>query len=110
MGTSLLRKRHNDLTLAAEVGARMREFRLARGLSLVQLHERGGPTPSQMSMIERGKVDFKVVTICYVADALGVHPWQLLTNDDELAFDEGEAQRILFVEPDRVIDDKDNER
>ena len=91
--------RRKDRTLATLVGARMRDFRLARGLSLVQLHERGAPTPSHMSIIEGGKVDFKVETIRDIARALEVRPWQLLSDDAELAsLDLNEAKRILFME------------
>jgi len=98
------RYRRRNLGLARKVGARMREVRLARGLSLVQLHARGAPTPSQMSSIERGKIDFKVDTICDVARALGVRPWQLLTSDDELgSLDAGEAKQILSDNPEFVL-------
>lgn len=94
------RKRRYDLALTAKVGARIQDWRLAKGLSLVQLHERGAPTPSQMSSIERGIVDFTVETICDVARALDVRPFQLLTDDAELAsLDMGDAKRILFVHP-----------
>ena len=96
----VIRKRRNDRTLAALVGARMRELRLALRLSLAQLYERGAPTPGQMSAIENGRVDFTVETICHVAAALRVRPWQLLTDDASLAFDLDEARRILFVLPD----------
>lgn len=96
----VIRKRRNDLTLAALVGARMRDFRLARRLSLAQLHARGAPTPTQMSSIERGHVDFTVDTIGNIAAALRVRPWQLLTDDPLLAFDLDEARRIMFILPD----------
>lgn len=89
-----------DLSFARMVGARMRDFRLDRGLSLTQLHARGGPTPSQMSSIERGLVDFKTETIRDVARALGMRPWQMLADDPDLAsLDLGQAKRILFVHP-----------
>ena len=102
----LPRKRCNDLPFARAVGARMRDFRLERGLSLAQLYTRGGPTPSQMSSIERGKVDFTTDTIRCVAAGLGVRPWQLLTDDDELAsLDLGEAKRILFAMPELQLDE-----
>ena len=92
------RVRRHDLTLAAQVGARMRDFRLAKGLSLVQLHERGAPSVSHMGLVERGIVDFTIETIRDVARALEVRPWQLLSDDAELAsLDTEEAKRILFV-------------
>ena len=96
----IIRKRRNDLTLARQVGERMRDFRLARRLSLAQLHARGAPTPTQMSSIERGHVDFTVDTIGNIAAALRVRPWQLLTADPLFAFDLDEARRILFILPD----------
>ncbi len=96
----LIRKRRTDLTLARITGERMRDLRLALGMTLAQLYERGAPTPGQMSAIENGKVDFTVETIVNVAGALRVRPWQLLTNDALLAFDLDEARRILFVLPD----------
>ena len=96
----VIRKRRNDLTLARQVGERMRDLRLALGMTLAQLYERGAPTPGQMSAIENGRVDFTVETICHVAAALGVRPWQLLTADPLFAFDLDEARRILFILPD----------
>ena len=89
-----------DLTLARAVGERMRDFRLAKGMSLVQLHKRGAPTPSQMSVIERGKVEFTLETIVRVALALDMRPWQLLADDERLAsLDLLDAKRILFGHP-----------
>ncbi len=89
-----------DLSFARMVGARMRDFRLERGLSLVQLHERGAPTPSQMSCIERGQVDFTVETIVRVALALNMRPFQMLVRNKRLAsLDLLDATRMLFVHP-----------
>lgn len=96
----VIRKRRNDLTLARQVGERMRDLRLALNMTLAQLYERGAPTPGQMSAIENGRVDFTVDTIGNIAAALRVRPWQLLTADPLLAFDLDEARRILFILPD----------
>lgn len=96
-----------DLSFARMVGARMRDFRLGKGLSLVQLHARGAPSPSQMSSIERGLVDFTVDTICDVAKALDMRPWQMLVPDECLAsLDLGEAKRILFVLPELELPER----
>lgn len=93
-----------DLSFARMVGARMRDLRLAKGLSLVQLHKRGAPTPGQMSAIENGKVDFTLDTIHHVARALDMRPFQMLVRNKRLAsLDLGEAKRILFVNPDFVL-------
>ncbi len=92
------RIQRRDLELAAFVGARMRDIRLARGLSLAQLHKRGAPTPSQMSSIERGKINFTTDTLIAIANALEVWPWQFFAEDDELAFmTPAEAKRALFI-------------
>lgn len=78
----------------------MRDFRLERGLSLVQLHKLGGPSPSQMSCIERGQVDFTVETIVRVALALNMRPFQMLVRNKPLAsLDLLDARQILSVHP-----------
>lgn len=97
--------RRKDRTLAALVGARARDLRLALRLTLRQLHERGAPTPCQMSAIENGKVDFTVETLVRVAEAIHVRPWQLLSDDAELAsIDLLDARRILSVLPDLPVE------
>jgi len=67
------------------VGAHIRDLRIARDLSLKKMHKLGGPTPSAMSVIERGKADFTIGTLIQIAKVLGVYPSALLP--DEL-FDE----------------------
>jgi hypothetical protein len=58
---------------AGKLGARMRDLRLERGLSLASLREAGGLTPSQMSSAERGRVRVTMGTVVAVARALDVH-------------------------------------
>ncbi|MDI1432799.1 MULTISPECIES: helix-turn-helix domain-containing protein [Polyangium] len=68
---------------AGKLGARMRDLRLERGLSLASLREAGGLTPSQMSSAERGRVRVTMGTVVAVARALDVPPFVLLAFPDE---------------------------
>lgn len=52
-------------------GARVREKRLAAGLSQVELAERMGIPQNRMSVIEREGVDPRLTTVVAVAKALG---------------------------------------
>jgi hypothetical protein len=92
--------KRRDLTLPAKVGARMQAVRVARGLSLRWIHAHGGPTPFELSAIERGKVDFTVRTLDRVATILGVRAWQLLAVDepDLATMTLDDARRLLFIE------------
>ncbi|MRG92265.1 helix-turn-helix domain-containing protein [Polyangium spumosum] len=68
---------------AGKLGARMRDLRLERGLSLASLREAGGLTPSQMSSAERGRVRVTMGTVVAVARALDVPPFVLMAFPDE---------------------------
>lgn len=72
-----------DEPFAARLGARMRDLRLERGISLALLKQAGGLTPSQMSSAERGRVLVTVGTVAAVANALGVPPFLLLAFPEE---------------------------
>jgi transcriptional regulator with XRE-family HTH domain len=63
---------------------RMRELRLREGLSLEALAERMGGTitVTQLSRIERGQNQMTHQRLSQVADALGVHPADILGHDD----------------------------
>lgn len=71
---------------AARFGARMRDLRLERGISLATLRKAGGLTPSQMSSAERGRVSVTIGTLAAVAKALGVPPFVLLAFPENDAF------------------------
>lgn len=64
----------------------MRDLRLEKGLSLANLQQAGGLTPSQMSSAERGRVLITMGTVVSVAKALGIPPYLLLalSGDDPL--------------------------
>lgn len=66
-----------------KVGARMRDLRLERQMSLAQLQKLGGLTPSQMSSIERGHVQVTLGTVVSVAAALKMPTFMLLLLPDE---------------------------
>jgi transcriptional regulator with XRE-family HTH domain len=70
-------------TYAAKLGARMRDLRLERGLSLASLRQAGGLTPSQMSSAERGRVQVTMGTVAAVAKALGMPAFVLMAFPDE---------------------------
>jgi transcriptional regulator with XRE-family HTH domain len=69
--------------VARKVGARMRDLRLEQKMSLVQLQQRGGLTPSQMSSIERGHVQMTLGTVVSVAAALQLPTFMVLLLPDE---------------------------
>lgn len=77
--------------IPALVGAHIRDLRLAKPLSLRQVESLGGPTPSQMSVIERGKSDFTIGSLIKIAKVLDVHPSALLP--DELFVDEPQTPK-----------------
>jgi transcriptional regulator with XRE-family HTH domain len=57
---------------AARIGARLRDLRATRELSLRQLAKLSGASPSLLSQIENGKVTPSVDTLSLLANALGV--------------------------------------
>ncbi len=56
----------------AELGSRLRAVRQNRGLSLTELSELAGFSPSFLSLVERGKSSLSMTSLKKVADALGV--------------------------------------
>ena len=74
-------KRKTPLPYGALIGAHIRDLRIERGMSMHAMHKLGGPTPSQISCIERGKSDFNIETLVQIARTLGVFPAELLPNE-----------------------------
>ncbi|MBK9266651.1 MAG: helix-turn-helix domain-containing protein [Polyangiaceae bacterium] len=66
-----------------KLGARMRDLRLERKMSLARLQQQGGLTPSQMSSVERGRVQVTLGTVSAVANALGMPTFMVLLLPDE---------------------------
>jgi transcriptional regulator with XRE-family HTH domain len=55
-----------------KIGARMRDLRLEKGLSLAMMRQRGGLPQSHASTAERGLVSVTLGTLVQVAEALDV--------------------------------------
>jgi transcriptional regulator with XRE-family HTH domain len=61
-----------------ELGRRIKMLRVARGLTLKELEERGGISATHVSEIERGKASPTVGALARIARALGVRPATLV--------------------------------
>jgi transcriptional regulator with XRE-family HTH domain len=64
------------------VGARVRDYRVQRGMTLQQLSEATGVSQSMLSMVERGKTGASIGTLMAIADALGARMSDLLVTDE----------------------------
>jgi len=64
------------------VGARIRQFRAARKMSLRQLADRAGISPGFLSQVERGQVNASVGTLRRLAQSLGIVLPDLFTDDE----------------------------
>ncbi len=65
-------------------GLRLRELRLARGLSQEALAQKAGVDRTYVSSVERGRRNVSLEIIHLLADALGVHPAELLKEPGQL--------------------------
>lgn len=64
----------NDATAAAliAIGLRIKEIRLARGMTLQTLSEASGLSPSMISLVERGRASPSIGSLVVIASSLGV--------------------------------------
>jgi transcriptional regulator with XRE-family HTH domain len=60
------------------VGAKMREIRTAKGMSIEYLANISGMDYSQLARMETGQVNFTISYLFRVAEALGVTPKDIL--------------------------------
>lgn len=67
---------------AKRLGARIREKRLGRDISLDAMEGACGISKGHLSSIEHGKAVMNVLTLCKIAKALGVQPGALLGDID----------------------------
>lgn len=64
--------------LSAEIGAKVRQFRVEAGLSGVKLAAAAGVSQPFLSQLESGQCSVAIATLYRIADALGVQPSDLL--------------------------------
>ncbi len=70
----------------AAIGARMREARLGRDMTLQALADACGLSPSMLSLVERGRASPSIGSLIVIANALGVPMSELVVDqpaDDE---------------------------
>jgi len=60
-------------------------IRVKVGMSVRELAERAGLSPSAVSLMERGKIEVTVGELARIAKALGVSPLAILEPDSLLA-------------------------
>ncbi len=76
-------RRSTPEPVAAKVGARIRDLRQERGMSLAALADESGLSKGHMSSVERGLVLITVGTVVSAAKALSVPPFVLLMFPEE---------------------------
>jgi transcriptional regulator with XRE-family HTH domain len=67
-------------TLAA-IGVRIKEIRLARGMTLQALSDASGLSPSMLSLVERGRASPSIGSLVVIASSLGVTMSDLVAGD-----------------------------
>ncbi|MGH6919364.1 MAG: helix-turn-helix domain-containing protein [Geminicoccaceae bacterium] len=75
-----------DYTLAT-IGARIRQFRTQKGLTLQALGRITGLSPSMLSLVERGKTSPSIGTLIVICSALEVHMSDLVAMEERIARD-----------------------
>jgi transcriptional regulator with XRE-family HTH domain len=75
-----------DYTLAT-IGARIRQFRSQKGLTLQGLGRVTGLSPSMLSLVERGKTSPSIGTLIVICSALEVHMSDLVAVEERTARD-----------------------
>lgn len=61
---------HEDASIAFAIGRRIRERRVSQGLTVTDLAERIERAPSQISLIENGRKELKLIELRQIASAL----------------------------------------
>lgn len=75
--------------LIDNIGTRLRQFRLMKGLTQEQVAEMAGMQPSYLGAIERGERNFTIETLYKIVRALGITFDELFAHIDQPA-DPGE--------------------
>jgi transcriptional regulator with XRE-family HTH domain len=74
---------------------RLKELREARRLSLVALAARVGTTGQEISHLELGKRNLTVQWLKRLAQALGCHPWAIVSAEPPASESEGECLALF---------------
>ena len=88
-----------DATAAAltAIGLRIKEIRLARGMTLQTLSEASGLSPSMISLVERGRASPSIGSLVVIASSLGVMMSELVraepTPEEKLVVRGSETNR-----------------
>ncbi|MEX2445987.1 MAG: helix-turn-helix transcriptional regulator [Dehalococcoidia bacterium] len=85
----------NRSDLRADVGHRIREWRLRRELSQAEVAKRSGITQASLSNYENGKRDLPLSTLVGVAGALNVSIGELLDMPDVIVVRDSELGRAV---------------
>jgi transcriptional regulator with XRE-family HTH domain len=86
-----------------ELGARVRAWRVYRGLSHSETERRGGLAHNAVSRIEKGEVAPRLATLESIADALGINIEQLqfrlpATPEVQEATKQGAGNAVVLME------------
>src|SRR5947208_13778558 len=65
----------------AAIGIRIKEIRLARGMTLQTVSDVSGLSPSMLSLVERGRASPSIGSLVVIASALGVTMSDLVANE-----------------------------
>ena len=87
--------------LSAEIGVKVREFRVKAGLSGVKLAEAAGVSQPFLSQLESGQSSVAIATLYRIAHALGVQPSDLLPAPEPAEIEvvrSAETQRLPLSE------------
>ncbi len=64
------------------IGIRIKEIRLARGMTLQTLSDASGLSPSMLSLVERGRASPSIGSLVVIASSLGVTMSDLVAGDE----------------------------
>ncbi len=59
------------------IGKEVRRYRTLKGMSLFDLEALTDISKKQLLKIEQGKVDFRLITLLKIADALDIEAWKI---------------------------------
>lgn len=72
-----------DHAFRANIGSRIRDARVKRGMSMQEIADRGGPSVTTQHLIESGAINAKIGTVQALADVIGIRPAVFISDDAE---------------------------